>query len=79
MDAEREENTQQEDPVGKKMIFLILVDVQGMADEIVSGITSAGYNILRDVFTETAPPLLQENEMLKYAHKPHTASSSPSK
>ena len=43
----------------------MLVGVKGMSDEIIRGITSAGYDILRDVFTDTAPHLLQENEMLK--------------
>ena len=64
MDVGREVNTQEE-AIVEKLKSAILVDVKGMADEIISGITSAGYDILRDVFTETAPQLLQENEILK--------------
>ena len=56
--------TQEEDTT-KKLKSLILVDVKGMPGEIVSGITSAGYDILQDVFTEAALHLLQKNEMLK--------------
>ena len=64
MDVGREVNTQEE-AIVEKLKSSILVDVKGMADEIISGITSAGYDILRDVFTETAPQLLKENEILK--------------
>jgi len=64
MDVGREVNTQEE-AIVEKLKSSILVDVKGMADKIISGITSAGYDILRDVFTETAPQLLKENEILK--------------
>ena len=53
MDAGREVNTQ-EKAIVEKLKSSILVDVKGMADEILAGITSAGYDILRDIFTETA-------------------------
>jgi len=56
MDVGREVNTQEE-AIVEKLKSSILDDVKGMADEIISGITSAGYDILRDVFTETAPQL----------------------
>jgi len=62
--AGREVNTQEENLV-EKLKSSILVDVKGKADKIMSGITSAGYDVLRDVFTETALQLLQENEILK--------------
>ena len=45
MDVGREVNTQEE-AIVEKLKSAILVDVKGMADEIISGITSAGYDIL---------------------------------
>ena len=50
-----------------------------MADEIISGIASAGYDILQDVFKETTPHLLQENEILKnmLTHLTSIESASP--
>jgi len=39
--------------------------VKGMSEEIISGIQTAAYDILQEVFTAAVPQLVQENEILK--------------
>ena len=39
--------------------------MKGMSEEIISGIQTAAYDILQEVFTAAVPQLVQENEILK--------------
>ena len=48
-----------------KLKASILVDVQGIREEIVSSFNSAAYDILQDVLGVHLPKVIQENETLK--------------
>ena len=64
MNAQNEVN-EQEELLVHKLKSSILVDVKGMSEEIISGIQTAAYDILQEVFTAAIPQLVQENEILK--------------
>ena len=64
MSAQNEVN-EQEELLVHKLKSSILVDVKGMSEEIISGIQTAAYDILQEVFTAAVPQLVQENEILK--------------
>jgi hypothetical protein len=60
-----EEVNEQEELLVHKLKSSILVDVKGMSEEIISGIQTAAYDILQEVFTAAVPQLIRENEILK--------------
>ena len=60
-----EEVNEQEELLVHKLKSSILVDVKGMSEEIISGIQTAAYDILQEVFTAAVPQLVRENEILK--------------
>ena len=54
-----------EEHLVSKLKASILVDLQGIREEIVTSFNSAAYDILQDVLSEHLPKVLQENEALK--------------
>ena len=64
MSAQNKVN-EQEELLVHKLISYILVDVKGMSEAIISGIQTAAYDILQEVFTAAFPQLVQENKIVK--------------
>ena len=58
MNTHKEVN-EEEELLVHKLKSSILVDVKGMSEEIISGIQTAAYDILQEVFTAAVPQLVR--------------------